>query len=46
MSNTLTLAELGSLARSVALAVIPLAALFVVFQLLFLKLPTREVSRI
>lgn len=46
MSDTLTLAELGSLVRSVALAVLPLASLFLLFQLLFLKLPAREVSRI
>ena len=46
MSGALSLAELASLARSVALAVLPLAALFVSFQLLFLELPRREVSRI
>ena len=46
MSGALTLAEVGSLARSVVLAVLPLAALFALFQLLFLKLPRREVSRI
>jgi hypothetical protein len=46
MSDALTLAELGSLARSVALAVAPLAVLFVMFQVLVLKLPAREVSRI
>jgi hypothetical protein len=33
-------------AWSVALAVLPLAALFVAFQLLFLRLPKREVSRV
>lgn len=32
--------------RSVALAVLPLAALFLVFQLAFLRLPAREVSRV
>ena len=46
MNGALTLAELGGLAWSVALAVLPLAALFLLFQLLFLKLPRREVSRI
>jgi hypothetical protein len=46
MSDTLTVAELVNLAWSVALAVLPLAALFLLFQLLFLKLPPREVSRI
>ncbi len=46
MSSALTLAELGRLAWSVALAVLPLAAIFLLFQLLFLKLPRREVSRI
>ncbi len=42
----MTAAELGALAWSVALAVLPLAALFLLFQALFLKLPRREVSRI
>lgn len=46
MSDALTLADLGSLAWSVVLAIVPLAALFMLFQLLFLKLPRREVSRI
>jgi hypothetical protein len=46
VNGALTLAELGGLAWSVALAVLPLAALFLLFQLLFLKLPRREVSRI
>ena len=46
MSDTLTFAEIGSLAWSVALAVLPLAVLFFLFQLLFLELPRREVSRI
>lgn len=46
MSDALTLPELGGVAWSVALAVLPLAALFMVFQLLFLELPRREVSRI
>lgn len=38
--------ELVQLAAGVALAVLPLTALFIGFQLLFLKLPTREVIRI
>lgn len=38
--------ELGRLAWSVALAVLPLGAMFVLFQVLFLRLPRREVSRI
>ena len=46
MNDTLTLAELGRLAWSVALAVLPLAVLFGLFQVLFLQLPRREVSRI
>ena len=46
MNGALTLAELGRLAWSVALAVLPLAALFLLFQVLFLRLPRREVSRI
>lgn len=46
MNQPFTLAELGDLAWSVALAVLPLVALFVLFQALFLKLPRREVSRI
>ncbi len=46
MSDTLTLAECGRLAWSVALAVLPLAVLFALFQFLFLELPRREVSRI
>lgn len=46
MSDTLTLAELSRLTWSVTLAVLPLAALFMLFQVLFLKLPRREVSRI
>jgi hypothetical protein len=43
---TLLLEELQSTASSVALAVLPLAAFFLVFQLFFLKLPRREVARI
>jgi hypothetical protein len=46
VNDALTLEELGGLAWSVALAVLPLAVLFFVFQVLFLKLPPREVSRI
>lgn len=46
MSGALTFAELGRLAWSVALAVLPLAVLFVLFQVLVLRLPRREVSRI
>ena len=45
MNGTLTLTEVGRMAWSVALAVLPLAALFLLFQVLFLKLPRREVSR-
>ena len=40
------LEEIGSTAGRVALAVLPLVTLFMAFQLLFLKLPGREVSRI
>jgi hypothetical protein len=46
VNDTLALAELGSLAWSVVMAVLPLAALFLLFQVLFLDLPRREVSRI
>ena len=46
MNETWSLAELGRLAWSVALAVLPLAVLFGLFQVLFLQLPRREVSRI
>jgi hypothetical protein len=46
VNGTAILAELVGTARGVALAVAPLAALFVTFQVLFLKLPTKEVSRI
>jgi hypothetical protein len=38
--------ELLDTARSVAVAVLPLAAFFITFQVLFLKLPRREVSRV
>ena len=46
MSDALGLSDLGGLAWRVALAVLPLAVLFMIFQLLFLKLPRREVFRI
>ncbi len=46
MNDRFALVELANLAWSVALAVLPLVALFVLFQVLFLKLPRREVSRI
>ena len=46
MSSSAILAELGDLAWSVAGAILPLALLFVLFQLLVLKLPHREVVRI
>jgi hypothetical protein len=40
------LSDLGRTAAGVALAVLPLAVLFMAFQLLFLRLPAKEVSRI
>jgi hypothetical protein len=40
------LSDLGRIASSVALAVLPLGALFMACQLLFLRLPRQEVSRI
>lgn len=46
MNDALVLIDLGELAWRVALAVLPLALLFMIFQLLFLKLPRTEVSRI
>lgn len=46
MSDAPILSDLGRTAWSVALAVVPLAALFMGFQLLFLQLPRKEVSRI
>jgi hypothetical protein len=46
MSESPILNEIGSTAWSVALAVLPLAALFMTFQVLFLKLPRKEVWRI
>lgn len=46
MSDALTLAHLGATAWSVVLAVLPLLLCFLVFQVLFLQLPAKEVSRI
>jgi hypothetical protein len=46
MSDSTMLNEIGHTARSVALAVLPLAGLFMTFQILFLKLPKKEVWRI
>lgn len=46
MSGYEFLDALGSTAGSVAFAIGPLAALFVIFQLLFLRLPRREITRI
>ena len=46
MNGVEILDALGATAWSVALAIGPLAALFVVFQLLFLRLPRREIMRI
>ena len=46
MSDAPVLSDLGGMAWRVALAVLPLAVLFMIFQLLFLRLPRREVSRI
>lgn len=46
MRDAAFLNELGSAAWSVALAVLPLAALFIIFQFLLLKLPRKEVARI
>ena len=46
MSDARVLSDLGEMAWRVALAVLPLAVLFIIFQLLFLKLQRREVSRI
>jgi hypothetical protein len=40
------LTDIGRTAWSVAIAVLPLAALFLVFQALFLRLPRSEVARI
>lgn len=46
MNDMPFLAELVRTARGVALAVLPLTALFAVFQLLFLRLPRPEIARI
>ena len=46
MNDLPLLADLVRTARGVALAVLPLAGLFAVFQLLFLRLPRTEVARI
>jgi hypothetical protein len=46
VSGSAILAELGDLTWSVAGAILPLALLFLLFQILFLKLPHREVVRI
>src|SRR5690606_1940364 len=46
MTETALLTDIVRTARGVALAVFPLAALFAVFQALFLKLPRIEISKI
>jgi Protein of unknown function (DUF1538) len=46
MSDAPILTDLVRTAIGVGLAVLPLAALFIVFQVLFLRLPRAEVSRI
>lgn len=46
MTDAPIVADVIRTARGVLLAVLPLAALFTVFQLLFLKLPRTEVTRI
>lgn len=46
MSDALALEHLGSTAWSVVLAMLPLAVFFLIFQVLFLQLPLKEVSRI
>jgi hypothetical protein len=46
MSHAPLLAQLAETAWSVLVAVLPLALLFLVFQVLFLQLPVREVTRI
>lgn len=46
MSVALALQHLGETAWSVVLAVLPLTVLFLLFQVLFLRLPVGEVSRI
>lgn len=45
MTDVTLVHDLGRTAFSVALAVLPLAAFFMTFQLLFLRLPAQEVSR-
>ena len=45
MTEALTLAHLGGTAASVMLAVLPLLLLFLLFQVVFLRLPPREVRR-
>ena len=46
MSQAPLLGQLGETAWSVVVAVLPLALLFLIFQVLFLQLPVREVARI
>lgn len=46
MSEALALEQLGSIARAVVLAVLPLTMLFMIIQVLFLQLPAREVARV
>lgn len=46
MRDAITLAGLVTTALSVVLAVLPLLLFFLVFQVLFLQLPVKEVSRI
>jgi len=46
MKELLTPPDLSNLLSGVALAVLPLTALFMAFQILFLRLPAREVMRI
>lgn len=46
MNGALTLAEIGRLVWNVTLAVLPLAVLFLLFQIFVLRLPRREVARI
>ncbi len=46
MNDLPFLADVAGTARGVALAIVPLAMLFTVFQLLFLRLPRSEVARI
>ena len=46
MSGTSTLELISGTAISVLVAIVPLAFLFLVFQIFFLRLPVSEVSRI